>query len=90
MLTPHFHRGWPFACAVVIGAGSLSSVSHAQQPARDPSLDSKAVAAIEKGLSFLEKAQKPEGFWSSQDHPGLTGLVVQAEMNGGEGFSSAG
>lgn len=44
----------------------------------DPSLRAKAVASLEKGLAYLKKSQKPEGFWSTADYPGLTSLVIQA------------
>jgi squalene-hopene/tetraprenyl-beta-curcumene cyclase len=44
----------------------------------NPALRAKIAPSIEKGLDYLKKAQKPGGFWSSQDYPGLTGLVVQA------------
>jgi squalene-hopene/tetraprenyl-beta-curcumene cyclase len=46
--------------------------------AQNAELRAKADSAIEKGLGFLEKAQKPGGFWSTPDYPGLTGLIVQA------------
>lgn len=44
----------------------------------DPALRAKITAAVQKGLDFLKKAQKPEGFWSSADFPGLSSLAIQA------------
>jgi squalene-hopene/tetraprenyl-beta-curcumene cyclase len=41
-------------------------------------LNAKAGESITRGLEFLKKQQKPEGFWSSGDYPGLTALVAQA------------
>ncbi|MES2572550.1 MAG: prenyltransferase/squalene oxidase repeat-containing protein [Verrucomicrobiota bacterium] len=52
---------------------------------KNPALREKAQIAIEKGLGFLENAQKPEGFWSSTDYPGLTALVIQAFISAPEG-----
>jgi squalene cyclase len=34
---------------------------------RDPALRAKVGAAIEKGLGFLEKQQKPDGSWASEN-----------------------
>jgi squalene-hopene/tetraprenyl-beta-curcumene cyclase len=59
---------------------ALDTVSEAANgnAALDPSLRSRAVASLENGLAFLKKVQKPEGFWSTADYPGLTSLVIQA------------
>ena len=46
--------------------------------AKDAALQTKVTAALDQGLGYLEKAQKPDGCWSSADYPGLTGLAVQA------------
>jgi squalene-hopene/tetraprenyl-beta-curcumene cyclase len=46
--------------------------------AEDTALPGKVNAAIDKGLAYLGQQQKPEGFWSSADYPGLSGLCVQA------------
>ncbi len=34
--------------------------------------------AIDRGLTFLKTQQKPEGYWSSDEHPGLTALPLNA------------
>jgi squalene-hopene/tetraprenyl-beta-curcumene cyclase len=76
-MLPSMHRRRFLASSIAtLACAALGPVDFAQ--AKNPALRSKAEAAVEKGLAFLEKAQKPEGYWSSQDYPGLTGLVVQA------------
>ncbi|HMO65981.1 MAG TPA: terpene cyclase/mutase family protein [Verrucomicrobiota bacterium] len=35
-------------------------------------------AAIQRGVEFLLKQQNPAGWWSTADHPGVTGLVLTA------------
>jgi squalene-hopene/tetraprenyl-beta-curcumene cyclase len=65
-------------------AALLAVPGLAQAPAsplkHDPALRAKVAAAIEKGLGFLDKQQKPEGCWSTTDYPGLTALIVQAYL----------
>ena len=39
--------------------------------------DAKTVAAIDRGLEFLEKAQKESGCWSTAEFPGMTALALQ-------------
>ena len=57
---------------------ALAPVTFAQSPApADLELRGKVSAAIDKGLGYLKAQQKPEGYWSSNEYPGLTGLVVQ-------------
>lgn len=59
-------------------ASTFAQAAEGTARAIDPSVRAKATAAIEKGLDFLKKAQNPEGFWSSSDHPGLSSLAIQA------------
>ncbi|RYD54116.1 MAG: hypothetical protein EOP83_22485, partial [Verrucomicrobiaceae bacterium] len=40
--------------------------------------DAKTVAAIDRGLEFLAKAQKENGCWSTAEFPGMTALALQA------------
>ena len=65
-------------------AASLTILAGAQTPAvlnkTDPELRPRVAASIEKGLGFLDQLQKPEGYWSTGDYPGLTGLIVQAYL----------
>jgi len=49
--------------------------------ARDRSLQLEIEHAIEKGLTFLEKAQDSAGFWSSADYPALTALALLGFVN---------
>ena len=46
--------------------------------APNTSLRLEAQHAVEKGLSWLEKHQDTNGFWSSPDHPAVTALVLTA------------
>ncbi|WP_193212944.1 prenyltransferase/squalene oxidase repeat-containing protein [Luteolibacter marinus] len=41
-------------------------------------LQAEATAAIQQALGYLAKAQNADGWWSSPDFPGLSGLAVQA------------
>jgi squalene-hopene/tetraprenyl-beta-curcumene cyclase len=65
---------------LALGFGLLFSASTfaADAPAGDAALKEKVGAAIDKGLAFLQKAQKPDGSWTSGEYPGLTGLIVQS------------
>jgi squalene-hopene/tetraprenyl-beta-curcumene cyclase len=47
-------------------------------PARDRSLQLEVEHAIDKGLHSLHDQQKPGGFWSGPEAPGLSGLVLTA------------
>ncbi len=58
------------------------SFNRADEPiARKPenvSLRNEVQLAIDKGLAFLKTQQKPEGWWSSEEHPALTALPLMA------------
>jgi len=59
---------------------------------RDPnnlSLRNEVGAAIQRGLTWLERQQDPAGFWSVKDHPALTALVTSAYL-GAPGSARAG
>lgn len=73
-------RSFLVATSSILALSALSSTvfSQAIASAKNPELRAKVLASVEKGLDFLEKAQKPDGFWSSKDYPGLTGLAVQS------------
>lgn len=47
---------------------------------QDPALKAKIEEALEKGLAFLVKQQKPDGSWSTPDYPALTALAVLAHL----------
>jgi hypothetical protein len=48
---------------------------------RPPASPADVGAALRKALDFLEKNQKPEGFFE-RDHPGISGLAVLALIGG--------
>jgi squalene-hopene/tetraprenyl-beta-curcumene cyclase len=47
-------------------------------PASDISLAKEVEHAIDRGLAFLLTSQNEAGWWSTADHPALTGLVLSA------------
>jgi squalene-hopene/tetraprenyl-beta-curcumene cyclase len=67
--------------AVVLAAPLLAQAPAAVK--RDPALKAKVEAGIEKGLAFLDKQQKPDGSWSTPDHPAITALAVTAHLKAG-------
>lgn len=44
----------------------------------DHSLRQEIQAGIDRGLAWLREHQHPEGWWSTPDHPAMTGLAVSA------------
>jgi squalene-hopene/tetraprenyl-beta-curcumene cyclase len=52
----------------------------------DVSLRQELDSAIGRGLTWLISKQKPEGFWSQQEYPALTGLVLTAFQGDPSGF----
>src|SRR5262249_44845382 len=68
------HRNW--LCFLLALAVTILALPPAH--AEDAALRQKTDAAIDKGLAWLAAQQKPDGFWSTQEYPGLTGLCVQA------------
>lgn len=78
--------------ATCIGLGCSGSLfADLSSSSRIPELRSKITTAVEKGLQYLRKSQKAEGYWSSPDFPGLSGLVIQAfvgALNGKHGESA--
>lgn len=46
----------------------------------DVSLKNEVQHSIEKGLDWLKSQQNPGGWWSQQEYPALTGLVLTACM----------
>lgn len=63
-------------CFLLALAATILAVPSAN--ADDVSIHQKTDAAVDKGLTWLAAQQKPDGFWSSNENPGLTGLCVQA------------
>lgn len=60
-----------------VGGGSASSVK-LDRP--DVSFQYEVERAIDRGLEFLLKTQDEKGWWSTEDHPALTGLALTAFM----------
>src|SRR5437867_975767 len=83
LLEPHRTIAVTVLLALLIGGLFLnrSSAEDAEPPPHDIanlSLRNEVRLAIDRGLSWLESQQKPEGCWSSLDHPAITALVLTA------------
>ncbi len=50
------------------------------RPIRDVSFANEVERAINRGLSFLLSSQDEAGWWSTADHPAVTGLALSAFM----------
>jgi squalene-hopene/tetraprenyl-beta-curcumene cyclase len=67
--------------SAILATPLLAQLPAANAPAkRDPALRAKVDAAVEKGIAFLKKQQKPDGSWSTPDYPALTALCVLAHL----------
>jgi len=51
-----------------------------ERPIRDVSFANEVEHAIDRGLSFLLASQNEAGWWSTADHPAVTGLALSAFM----------
>jgi squalene-hopene/tetraprenyl-beta-curcumene cyclase len=65
---------------IVIGPLAAASVgsTDALPTASNLSLRNEIQHAIDKGVGWLETNQDPKGFWSTKDHPAVTGLALVA------------
>jgi len=61
-------------------AGSSYTLRALKSP-RPPASPADVGAALRKALDFLERNQKPDGFFE-KDHPGISGLAVMALIGG--------
>ena len=52
----------------------------------DVSLKNEVQNAIGRGLTFLASKQNPGGWWSQEEHPALTGLVLTAFQGDPSGY----
>lgn len=66
-----------FCLAQEAGDGSAGTIK-LDRP--DVSFQYEVERAIDRGLEFLLKVQNEEGWWSTEDHPALTGLALTAFM----------
>ncbi len=62
------------------GAEVEPRFSKASSARTDVSFRNEVGHAINKGLSWLETNQNPNGFWSTADHPAVTALALNAFM----------
>lgn len=75
--------GWS---VLALGFGLASPAFAASDETRGisgqhPSLQHEVQRAIDRGLSWLEAEQADEGYWSTADHPAITGLALSAFRN---------
>jgi squalene-hopene/tetraprenyl-beta-curcumene cyclase len=68
---------------ILMALYNLNAVSRTVQPiitdtGLSRSLIKETKHAVDKGLNWLLKKQKPEGYWSEKGYPALTALVVSA------------
>lgn len=68
---------------------SLSCATATLAQAVNESLAREAQAAIDRGLDWLEAGQQPEGNWSNEYFPALTGLPLWALSEGGRKDSAS-
>jgi squalene-hopene/tetraprenyl-beta-curcumene cyclase len=79
-------RGMNAALSVCVFFCAMSVEAAEQNPPRpvaigaavNVSLQNEVKRAIDKGLEWLEKSQNSNGFWSTADHPAITGLALTA------------
>lgn len=73
------------ACLILLPAfsGAENTVSSSKT---DVSLKNEVEGAIGKGLTWLASQQKPEGWWSQQEHPALTALALMSFQGDAKGF----
>lgn len=66
------------ACALGGQPAPPSGGTVVLKPGRDISFANEVEHAIDRGLSFLLTQQHEGGWWSTEDHPAVTGLVLSA------------
>jgi squalene-hopene/tetraprenyl-beta-curcumene cyclase len=62
-------------CGICLGSNTQATTSSVRTntPTRQ-----EVRASMERGLAFLQKAQNPNGWWSTPDQPAVTALVLTA------------
>ena len=73
-------RSKTFIAAIAIAATicAAAPLSAAPNDAANLSLKLEIKRAIDKGLNWLGKNQHEDGYWSTEDHPAVTALVLTA------------
>ncbi len=70
--------GLLFTCGVLAGAEANRGGTSQPAFAPDLSLRNELQRAIDRGLAWLQASQNTNGYWSTPDHPALTGLALMA------------
>jgi len=80
---------WTAVVTLVAALGVASPAAAADTetaPAKiDPAARKAIVASIDRGLTYLEKAQKPDGSWSNRIFPAITALAARAYLEHPDG-----
>jgi squalene-hopene/tetraprenyl-beta-curcumene cyclase len=66
------------AAAAVPSALGQSPFGTAAKSKLDAGTRAKVAAGVTQGLAFLKKQQRPDGSWSTADHPAMAALAVMA------------
>lgn len=66
--------------AALLSGPAFAQLASQSAAKRDPALRTKVEAAVDKGIAFLKKQQKPDGSWSTAEYPALTALCVLAHL----------
>ena len=79
----HKHLGWlattlTLICCAVRTAQSTDSPDLISGPSKDVSFRNEVEHAIDRGLYWLQTHQNSNGWWSTADHPAVTGLALMS------------
>src|SRR5690349_4576730 len=75
-----------FIVAIFCSSAGQAAEITLTRPGND-SLKFEIQRAIDKGVAWLSKQQNAEGWWSTADHPALSGLALvalQGDPSGGQ------
>jgi squalene-hopene/tetraprenyl-beta-curcumene cyclase len=59
-------------------AAPIASAQRVLERPENISLENEVQLGITRGLAYLKTQQKPEGYWSNEEHPALTALPLMA------------
>lgn len=74
------------AAVLLLSSLALGAEIEVAQAKTDISLRLEVETAIGKGLTWLATQQKPEGFWSMQENPAISALVLTAFQGDQSGY----